>query len=651
MIAIAALRALVFCRRRSRTPARTSASCASSATLTCSATATCRHRVDRRSGRRPQINRGILRDFPTIYRRADGSRVEVGFEIQFVTLDGAHENYVTETDEQRRSRPHRQRRPELSTGWHLMSSATAPRGRSASSRLRRALLERDRHRLDLPDRQAEARIPLPEHGAVPADRVLHRAAGRARAGRHRSSSRSRAASCFAPPGRCPPRTASPSRRAGRRAWCSPPDAAATDRARCSRTIRRCGRGHRRRAGHRLLPARLAPDRPRSAQGHHHSAVRPAEGYVGCRRPLCPPDRHRQSGFAAALIELGVNGRLKLVDRGARSRCAHRTSGKPSTRPEQALEAKLFAELALAAARHRPITRQIGKAKDALQEALEQRLQASCSPTISGWSGWASWRRSSRPRRSWPPIASATARQRAGHCHRNSHPAHTTHDRRRWSRAAGGSFRRPWPDRMDRACLSLIAFRRSARRSCTYNARLRSERSARRWCPVCWRRSPRSASAGCRRRTWKAAVSWTRSTASSSISASPRRTGSNSQPAGQDARAVRALPALCHRAPCREQLGQALHRRAGGGRRRRRGVVLVFRRPRIQRRAGVLSPIASATISRARLHRRRRRRDRAAAASGVQRRLERRRLLGRRRRRGRRVRLVMPVEAIRSTGSA
>ncbi|MBX9827780.1 MAG: DUF2207 domain-containing protein [Xanthobacteraceae bacterium] len=43
-----------------------------------------------------QIRRGILRDFPTTYRRADGSRVEVGFDILSVTLDGAHEDYVTE---------------------------------------------------------------------------------------------------------------------------------------------------------------------------------------------------------------------------------------------------------------------------------------------------------------------------------------------------------------------------------------------------------------------------------------------------------------------------------------------------------------------------------------------------------------------------
>ena len=36
----------------------------------------------RPSGRRGrQIKRGILRDFPTTYRRADGSRVEVGFDV------------------------------------------------------------------------------------------------------------------------------------------------------------------------------------------------------------------------------------------------------------------------------------------------------------------------------------------------------------------------------------------------------------------------------------------------------------------------------------------------------------------------------------------------------------------------------------------
>ena len=42
------------------------------------------------------IRRGILRDFPTSYARTDGSRVEVGFEVQSVARDGAAEHYVTE---------------------------------------------------------------------------------------------------------------------------------------------------------------------------------------------------------------------------------------------------------------------------------------------------------------------------------------------------------------------------------------------------------------------------------------------------------------------------------------------------------------------------------------------------------------------------
>ncbi|MGZ5841805.1 MAG: DUF2207 domain-containing protein, partial [Xanthobacteraceae bacterium] len=43
-----------------------------------------------------QIKRGILRDFPTTYRRADGSRVEVGFDVQSVTRDGSVEEFATE---------------------------------------------------------------------------------------------------------------------------------------------------------------------------------------------------------------------------------------------------------------------------------------------------------------------------------------------------------------------------------------------------------------------------------------------------------------------------------------------------------------------------------------------------------------------------
>ncbi len=43
------------------------------------------------------IRRGILRDFPTRYTRPDGSRVEVGFQVQSVTRNGAVETWATES--------------------------------------------------------------------------------------------------------------------------------------------------------------------------------------------------------------------------------------------------------------------------------------------------------------------------------------------------------------------------------------------------------------------------------------------------------------------------------------------------------------------------------------------------------------------------
>ena len=41
-----------------------------------------------------QIRRGIFRDFPTIYTRPDGTRVEVGFHVESVTRNGAAEHWI-----------------------------------------------------------------------------------------------------------------------------------------------------------------------------------------------------------------------------------------------------------------------------------------------------------------------------------------------------------------------------------------------------------------------------------------------------------------------------------------------------------------------------------------------------------------------------
>lgn len=42
------------------------------------------------------IRRGIFRDFPTVYRRRDGTRVEVGFQVEAVTRNGLTESYSLE---------------------------------------------------------------------------------------------------------------------------------------------------------------------------------------------------------------------------------------------------------------------------------------------------------------------------------------------------------------------------------------------------------------------------------------------------------------------------------------------------------------------------------------------------------------------------
>ena len=43
-----------------------------------------------------QIKRGILRDFPTTYRRRDGARIQVGFDVLSVLRDGSPEDFSTQ---------------------------------------------------------------------------------------------------------------------------------------------------------------------------------------------------------------------------------------------------------------------------------------------------------------------------------------------------------------------------------------------------------------------------------------------------------------------------------------------------------------------------------------------------------------------------
>ena len=89
-------------------------------------------------------------------------------------------------------------------------------------------------------------------------------------------------------------------------------------------------------------------------------------------------------FTAALIDLGVHGRIKLVDRGSETQVERRDGGQPIGRAEQALEAKLLGaspSLLLTQTNHEKIR----KAKDALKEALEASYKGKLFANNYGWS--------------------------------------------------------------------------------------------------------------------------------------------------------------------------------------------------------------------------------------------------------------------------
>ena len=282
------------CSRALRRAARaSSASCFSSATCRSSATAiSIVTETIRVAGRGPRDPPRHPARFPDHLSRTDGTRVEVGFDVQSVTRDGAaetlrHRAAMRNGVRVRIGSADRCSQPRPAQLRHPLPHHAADR---LLRRLRRALLERHRHRLDLPDRRGRGAHHAAGARAVQADRVLHRPAGRARPGRHASSSSSRAASCSAPRGRCRRTTASPSRPRWQKGVVD-----AADRRRSSAgywladnlalAVRARSALLARARLLRLAWLRVGRD---PATRHHHSAVRPAGGHVGGRGALCRP---------------------------------------------------------------------------------------------------------------------------------------------------------------------------------------------------------------------------------------------------------------------------------------------------------------------------------------------------------------------------
>jgi uncharacterized membrane protein YgcG len=90
-------------------------------------------------------------------------------------------------------------------------------------------------------------------------------------------------------------------------------------------------------------------------------------------------------FTAAIIDLGVNGHIKLTGDGKQTVIEHRDGGKAVGPPERDLESRLFAtkpSLLLTQANYEPL----GKAKDALKEGLSQAYDGTLFTDNYFWSG-------------------------------------------------------------------------------------------------------------------------------------------------------------------------------------------------------------------------------------------------------------------------
>jgi uncharacterized membrane protein YgcG len=318
-----------------------------------------------------QIRRGILRDFPTVYRRRDGARVVVDFEVRSVTRDGAPEPWTSE---------------HLSNGVRLrIGSADRLIGNGRHEYVIRYRTSRqigffaDFDELywnatgtgwTFAIEEAEARISLPE--AVPFRQAAFYTGPQDARGQDAAIVEQR-------PGHIVFRTTRPlPARNGltvAAAWpkgiVTPPDA--TRQA-----------GWLLRDNMALAVALIAlalviayyvvawlavgRDPPR---GVIIPLFGPPEGMSAAGVRYVDKMGFDNRAFAAAIIDLGVNGHIKLTDRGRQTQIERRDGGKPMGRPEQALTARLFSSSAPSLLLTQTNHEKIGKAKDALKAGLDE----------------------------------------------------------------------------------------------------------------------------------------------------------------------------------------------------------------------------------------------------------------------------------------
>jgi uncharacterized membrane protein YgcG len=332
-----------------------------------------------------QIRRGILRDFPTAYARPDGSRVVVGFDVTSVTRDGATEAWTTEG---------MANGVRVRIGRADVTLSTGPHDYVIHYRTTRQIgFFADYDELywnatgtgwTFAIDAAEARITLPQ--AVPLRQSAFYTGPQGARGQD-------AAIVEQQPGRIVFRTTKAlpagSGLTVAAAWAKGVVAEPTTSQETGWWLQDHLPGVAAGAGLAAVLAfyafawvRFGRDPPR---GTIIPLFGPPDGMSAAAVRFVEKMKFDARCFTAAIIDLGVNGHIKLTGDGAQTVIEHRDGGKPIGPPERDLEGKLFASkpsLQLTQANYEPL----GKAKSALQERLSETYDGTMFADNFLWSG-------------------------------------------------------------------------------------------------------------------------------------------------------------------------------------------------------------------------------------------------------------------------
>jgi uncharacterized membrane protein YgcG len=333
-----------------------------------------------------EIRRGILRDFPTIYTGRDGARVEVGFHVQSVARDGAPETFVTE---------HLTNGVRLRIGSADRLLTIGPHEYVIRYRTTRQIgffADYDELYWNATGTswtfmidQAEARIILPER--VPFRQIAFYTGPQGAQGKDATVVEQQGGRIvFRTTRALPPRSGLTVAAAWQKGVVDQP-------------------GTSQRAGWWLndnlaVPVaiaglvlvlgfyvyawlRVGRDPP---EGTIIPLFGPPDGMSAAAVRFVEREGFDPRCFTAAIIDLGVNGHLKITGTGKSTLLERRNGGKPVPSPERTMESRLFASrpsLLLDQSNHEPL----GKARSALEEGLSEAYLGKLFSNNFGWSGF------------------------------------------------------------------------------------------------------------------------------------------------------------------------------------------------------------------------------------------------------------------------